>query len=72
MVTAYVMKVVRKELIKRGESVLMKEDNALAVQWVLNYKGGKDDVSAGDVMRIPGTLEGEGRGVPGEVHGGRR
>ena len=56
--TAYVMIVIRKDLPRRdGEAVLMRGDNSTAVQWVLKYKGSKDDVRAGDMMRILGALE---------------
>ena len=56
--TAYVMIVMRGEVAGRGgEAVLMRGDNASAVQWVLNCKGGKDDVRAGGLMRILGALE---------------
>ena len=45
VLTAYVMIVIRGEVADReGEAVLMRGDNASAVQWVLNCKGGKDDV----------------------------
>lgn len=35
----------------------MKGDNSSVVNWVSNCKGGKDDVRAGDSMRVLGALE---------------
>ena len=56
--TTYVMIVIKKDQPGRdGEAVLMRGDNSSAVQWVLNYKGGKDDVRVGGMMRILRTLE---------------
>ena len=50
--TAYVMIVVRNDLPRReGETVLIREDNSSAVQWVLNCKGCKDDVGAGALSK---------------------
>ena len=43
----------------------MRGDNASAVQWVLNCKGGKDDARAGGMMRILGALEERGGGGRG-------
>lgn len=35
----------------------MRGDNASAVHWLFNCKGGKDDETAGGMMRILGALE---------------
>ena len=56
------MIVIRKDLPRReGEAVLMREDNSSAVQWVLNYEEGKDDVRVGSLMRVLGALEVKGK-----------
>ena len=60
--TAYVMIMTRKDLPRQEEeAMLTRRDNSSAVQWVLNCKGGKDDVRARGLMRILGALEVKGR-----------
>lgn len=60
VLTALAMIVLRKDVLRReGEAILTRGDNASAVQWVLNYKGGGYDVRARAVMRILGALEGK-------------
>ena len=66
VITAYVMIVMRGDKPERkGATVLMREDNSSAVQWMIYCKGrGKEEVRAGALMRILRTLKAQGGWFP--------
>ena len=54
--------VIRKDLPERdGEAVLLRGDSSSPGRWVTNCKGGKYDVRAGGMMRIPSQTDEGGK-----------